>query len=298
MKRKNPPFRGCGTALITPFTKDGIDYAAWDRLIDRQLEAGINALIVCGTTGEPSTMTVPEMLAVTRAAVSRAAGSVPVIAGVGGNFTAESVTRCKQMRDLGVDGLLGVTPYYNKTTQPGLIAHYTALADATDLPFIVYNVPARTGLNLACDTMDTLADHPHIVALKEASADISQIGEMFARCHDRIAIFSGCDDHVMAFMSLGGEGVISVLSNLMPKPMAAMTGAYLDGDAKTARELQMALYALSRAIFWEVNPIPVKAAMHHLALCEDIVRLPLIPMSEPARARLLRLVESYPGAFA
>lgn len=298
MKRKNPPFRGCGTALITPFTKDGIDHAAWKGLIDRQLEAGVDALIVLGTTGEPSTLSVEEMLTLVREAVSQVQGRVPVIAGVGGNNTAQSVLRCKQVRDLGADGLLSVTPYYNKTTQAGLIAHYTALADATELPMILYNVPARTGLNLACDTMNVLADHPRIVALKEASADISQIGELFARCHDRVALYSGCDDHVMAFMSLGGEGVISVLSNLMPRPMASMTHAFLRGDLETARALQLRLYALSRAIFWEVNPIPVKAAMHHLCLCEDTVRLPLVPMSEGARARLLRLVEEYPDPFA
>lgn len=298
MKRKSPPFRGCGTALITPFTKDGIDHEAWKGLIDRQLEAGVDALIVLGTTGEPSTMSVEEMLSLVREAVSRVHGRVPVISGVGGNNTAQSALRSKQVRDLGVDGLLGVTPYYNKTTQAGLIAHYTVLADATELPMIIYNVPARTGLNLACDTMDVLADHPRIVALKEASADITQIGELFARCHDRVALYSGCDDHVMAFLSLGGEGVISVLSNLMPRPMSSMTRAYLQGDAETARALQLQLYALARAIFWEVNPIPMKAAMHHLGLCEDIVRLPLIPMSDGARGRLLQLVEEYPGPFA
>lgn len=297
MKRKSPPFRGCGTALITPFTKDGIDHAAWKGLIDRQLEAGVDALIVLGTTGEPSTMSVEEMLSLVREAVSQVRGRVPVIAGVGGNHTAQSILRSKQVRDLGADCLLSVTPYYNKTTQAGLIAHYTALADATELPMIIYNVPPRTGLNLACDTMDVLADHPRIVALKEASADITQIGEFFARCHDRIALYSGCDDHVMAFMSLGGEGVISVLSNLMPRPVADMTHAYLKGDLETARTLQLRLYALARAIFWEVNPIPVKAAMHHLGLCEDTVRLPLVPMSEGARARLLRLVEDYPDPF-
>lgn len=297
MKRKNPPFRGCGTALITPFTKDGIDHAAWKGLIDRQLEAGVDALIVLGTTGEPSTLSVEEMLSLVREAVSQTRGRVPVIVGVGGNNTAQSILRSKQVRDLGADCLLSVTPYYNKTTQAGLIAHYTALADATELPMILYNVPARTGLNLACDTMDVLADHPRIVALKEASADITQIGEFFARCHDRVALYSGCDDHVMAFMSLGGEGVISVLSNLLPKPMADMTHAYLKGDLETARNLQLRLYALARAIFWEVNPIPVKAAMYHLGLCEDTVRLPLVPMSEGARARLLRLVEDYPDPF-
>ncbi|MDR1569064.1 MAG: 4-hydroxy-tetrahydrodipicolinate synthase [Oscillospiraceae bacterium] len=298
IKQKIVPFTGCATALITPFTKDGVDEPAFERLIERQIAAGVAALVVLGTTGEPPTLSAREKAKLVRAAVKTAAGRVKIIAGVGGNDTANSVESCRIMRDEGADGLLAVTPYYNKTSPSGLIAHFTALADSADIPLIVYNVPGRTGLNLSADTMSVLADHPRVAALKEASSNIEQIIELFVRCHDRIAIYGGSDDQNFVYLALGGEGVISVLSNLAPKPVAQMIERFQKGDLSGARADAALLHPLAKALFCEVSPIPLKAALAHIGLCEETLRLPLVPIREDLREKLLSIVDAYPRPFA
>ncbi|MDR1598587.1 MAG: 4-hydroxy-tetrahydrodipicolinate synthase [Oscillospiraceae bacterium] len=289
---KSVPFIGAGTALITPFTESGaVDFPALDRLIDRQLQAGISALIMLGTTGEPSTLTIDEQDEILRRARRRVNNSAALVAGVGGNNTAHCVERCKRVRDLGADAALAVTPYYNKTSPSGLEAHFTAIADAADLPVIVYNVPGRTGLNLTPDTMDTLADNPVIVGLKEASSNIEQIVDLFARVHDRVAIYSGSDDQNLVYLALGGEGVISVLSNLAPAAVSRLCRECLSGDLAAARGTARTLHPLAKALFWETSPIPLKAAMSHAGLCGDTVRLPLVKMRADLRERLLALMD-------
>ena len=299
MKQKIIPFTGAGTALITPFTSGGeVDMPAFEALAERQIRAGVSALIVLGTTGEPSTLDGQEKTALVKAAVRIAAGRVTVAAGVGGNDTARCEDACREMRDIGADALLAVTPYYNKTSPSGLIAHFTRLADATDLPLIVYNVPSRTGLNLSPDTVDALADHPRIAGLKEASSNIEQIVELFARCHGRISIYSGSDDQNFVYLALGGEGAISVLSNLAPKHVADMIALYRNGDIDGARAASAALHPLAKALFLEVSPIPLKAAMARLGLCGETLRMPLVPMRGDLREKLWHAIDRLDGAFA
>lgn len=286
MNKKHVVFTGCATALVTPFTEDGLNLEAFGRLIDWQIKHGIDGLVVCGTTGEPSTMTAEERDQAIGFAVERVAGRVPVIAGVGGNDTREVVAATRRAEALGADALLAVTPYYNKTTQDGLIAHFTAVADATALPVILYNVPARTGLNITPATLDALADHPRIAAVKEASGDITQITEIFRTCHDRLAIYSGNDDHVVPFLGLGGEGVISVVSNVAPRDMHDLVATFLTGDLATSRALQFKLNPLTQALFSEVSPIPVKTALNLMGMHAGPLRLPLVPMRADHRERL------------
>ncbi len=286
MTKQHVVFTGCATALVTPFTEDGLNLEAFGRLIDWQIEQGVDGLVVCGTTGEPSTMTAEERDQAIGFALQRAAGRVPVIAGVGGNDTREVLAAARRAEALGADALLAVTPYYNKTTQDGLIAHFTAVADATALPVILYNVPSRTGLNITPATLDALADHPRITAIKEASGDIAQITEMFRTCHDRIAIYSGNDDHVVPFLGLGGEGVISVVSNIAPRDMHDLVAAFHAGDMAASRALQFKLNPLAQALFTEVNPIPVKTALNLMGMHAGPLRLPLVPMRADHRERL------------
>jgi 4-hydroxy-tetrahydrodipicolinate synthase len=288
MKTKSAVFTGCATALATPFTEHGLNLPAFGKLIDWQIKHHIDALVVCGTTGEPSTMTAQEREQAIGYAVERVNGRVPVIAGVGGNDTREVLDACRRAEALGADALLAVTPYYNKTTQAGLIAHFTAVADATSLPVILYNVPSRTGLNIAPATLDTLADHPHIAAIKEASGDITQITEMFRTCHDRVAIYSGNDDHIVPFLGLGGEGVISVLANVCPGDTHRLVAAFHSGDLEGARALQFKLNPLVQALFCEVNPIPVKTALNLMGMQAGPLRLPLVPL-QPEHRELLEL---------
>ncbi len=288
MKTKRIPFVGCGTALVTPFTEQGLNLDAFGKLMDWQIEQGVDALIVCGTTGEPSTMSGEEKREAIGFAVRHVGGRVPVIAGVGGNDTRAVVAAAREAEQLGANGLLAVTPYYNKTTQAGLIAHFTAVADATALPVVLYNVPGRTGLNIAPATLDALADHPRIVAIKEASGNIEQITEYFRLCHDRIAIYTGNDDHVVPFLGLGGEGVISVVSNVCPRDMHDLVAAFHQGDMAASRALQYKLNPLAQALFCEVNPIPVKTAMNLMGLHMGPLRLPLVPM-QPANQTKLEL---------
>lgn len=273
-------FTGCATALATPFTETGIDEKGLRALVDYQVDNGVSALIACGTTGEPSTMDENEWAEALRIVVHQARGRVPVIAGTGGNNTRHVIESAGKARALGADAQLCVTPYYNKTTQQGLIAHYTAIADHSDLPIILYNVPSRTGLSIRPETLAALAAHPRIAAIKEATADMVLLGDMMRLSGDNMAFYSGSDEVTVPLMSLGGLGVISVLSNIAPSETVAMTRAMLDGDTKTAARLQLRLLPLIHALFSEVNPIPVKAGLSLLGLCENRLRLPLVPLSE------------------
>ena len=268
-------FTGSGVALITPFTEDGVDYEAFGKLIDWQIEQGTDALIVCGTTGEPATMTWEERVEAIDFAVKRTAGRVPVFAGTGGNCTRVVIDFSKKIEKLGVDGLLVVTPYYNKTTQEGLIAHFTALADAVNLPIIMYNVPSRTGVNMLPATVAKLAEHKNIRAIKEASGNIEQITEVARLCGDKIALYSGNDDHVLPLLALGGQGVISVTANVAPKLMHEMVEAALKGDIATARAINNRLLPLHKELFCESNPIPVKWALNRMGKIPAGIRLPL-----------------------
>ena len=285
---KTPVFTGTCTALITPFQASGsIDYAAFARQMDRQLESGVDALCVCGTTGESSTLTVQEHVHLVDYCVSHVAGRCKVVAGSGSNDTAAALYLCQHAQESGADALLLVTPYYNKTTQTGLIHHYEYLADKTDLPVILYNVPSRTGCNLLPATCAALADHPRIAAVKEASGNIGQIVEVAALAGDRLAIYSGNDDHIVPVLSMGGSGCISVLSNVVPREAQALCRRFFAGDVAGAAALQCKLLPLVNALFSEVNPIPVNAALAAMGFGKGGVRLPLTPMEESRRAALL-----------
>jgi len=279
-------FKGAATALVTPFNDKGVDFAVFEQLIEYQIENGIDALVVCGTTGEASTMSKEEQCAAIDFVVKQTAGRVPVIAGTGTNNTATSVDAAKKAADLGVDALLVVTPYYNKCTQTGLIRHFYAIADATPLPVIVYNIPGRTGYNVTPAAMKELVAHDRIVGTKDATCDICQIVEM-ARLCPGLEIYSGNDDHVVPILSVGGLGVISVVSNVAPRMTHDMVMAYLNGDVAKARELQFKLNPLVKALFSEVNPTPVKKALNMIGIPVGIPRLPLTEMS-PDKAALLK----------
>ena len=286
---KNPIFKGIGTALITPMTETGaIDYAAMERMVQRQLDANIDALIVCATTGEAPTLHDDEHIEIIRFVAQMAKGKTPVIAGTGSNFTEHAVDMSIKARDVGADGLLCVTPYYNKCTQRGLIESYTAIADATELPMIVYNVPGRTGVNIKPATYEVLADHPKIVGIKEANGDIGSVVDTMARCGHKIDMYSGNDDQIVPILSMGGIGCISVLSNVVPAETKAMADKWFAGDVAGAAQLQLKYKPLVDALFSEVNPIPAKAAMAALGLCGDYARLPLTRMEEATKANLLK----------
>jgi 4-hydroxy-tetrahydrodipicolinate synthase len=284
---KESIFQGVATALITPINENGVDYAALKKLIDWQIEEGINALVICGTTGENSTLSDAEHRQVLKAAMEYAAGRVPMIAGTGSNDTAYAIDMTKYACELGYDAMLVVTPYYNKTTQNGLVAMFTAIADASTKPIILYNVPSRTGVNIEPATCAKLAEHPMICAIKEASGNISKVVEIAALAGDKLDIYSGNDDQIVPIMACGGKGVISVLSNVVPKATVALCDKFLAGDVAGAMELQKQYLALTNALFCEVNPIPVKAAMAALGFCENYLRLPLVPMEEGHRQHLL-----------
>ena len=283
---KKPIFEGMATALITPITENGIDYEAFAKLIDWQIEQGINALVVAGTTGEASTFSDDEHRDAIDFAVKYVNGRVPVIAGTGSNDTeyALDLTRCACHS--GADAVLVVTPYYNKATQKGLIKMFTAIADESTVPVILYDVPSRTGMSIEPETVAILAEHPNIVGLKAASGNISKIAKTAQLCGDKIHIYSGNDDQVVPILSLGGKGCISVLSNLMPKESVQMCDTFFKGDVKTAAKMQLDFIPLVDALFSEVNPIPVKAAMAKMGFCEDYLRLPLTPMEDGTRAVL------------
>ena len=288
---KNTIFTGAATAIVTPMTAAGVDYEQFGRLIDWQIEAGIDAIVVAGTTGEGSTLDDAEHKEVIRYCVERVAGRVPVIAGTGSNDIAYAISLTKYACEVGADAMLLVTPYYNKATQKGLIQSFTAVADASTKPCILYNVPSRTGCNLLPASVAVLAEHPNIVGIKEASGNISQIAQVAHLCGDKIDIYSGNDDQIVPVMSLGGKGVISVLSNLMPAETSKMCHDYLAGDTASALEKQLELLPLVDALFCEVNPIPVKAAMAKMGYGENCLRLPLTPMEEQNAEKLYSLMK-------
>ena len=277
---KNPIFRGAATALVTPMTAEGVDYPALEKLINWQIDSGIDALVICGTTGEASTLNDEEHKAVLKFAIDAAKGRVTMIAGTGSNDTAHAIDMTQYACSIGYDAMLVVTPYYNKTTQRGLIAMFTAIADASTKPLILYNVPSRTGVNIEPATYAALADHPMIAAIKEASGNISKVVETAALVGDKLDIYSGNDDQIVPILACGGSGVISVLSNVLPRETSELCHTFFRGDVKTAMDMQIKYLPLTNALFCEVNPIPAKAAMAALGFCENYVRLPLVPMEE------------------
>ena len=283
---KKTIFRGMATAMVTPMTPEGVDYEALGRFIDFQLASGINALVAVGTTGESATLT-PEERKVISFTIDRVAGRVPVIAGTGTNNTLHAIDYSVSAAQAGADALLVVTPYYNKATQNGLIAHFTAIADKVDKPIILYNVPSRTGCNLLPATVEKLAEHPNIAAIKEASGNMSQVVELFARCGDKIDVYSGEDGLTVPMLAMGGKGTISVLSNVVPKGAVEMTDAFFAGDVQKAAALQCKYLNLINLLFCEVNPIPAKAAVSAMGYGKEFIRLPLTPMEEANRAKLL-----------
>ncbi len=287
---KNIVFTGAATALITPMTEQGVDYESLGRLIDFQIEGGIDALVVTGTTGENATLTDEEHVSVMEFCVKRTNHRVPVIASTGSNYTDHAIWMTEQASRVGADAVLLVTPYYNKATQQGLLQSYTALADASDLPCILYNVPSRTGCNLLPETLAVLCKHPKIVGVKEASGDISQVAKIARLCGEDLTIYSGNDDQIVPILSLGGKGVISVLSNLVPGETSKMCHAYLDGDRETALSMQLRYLPLVDALFSEVNPIPAKAAMAAMGFGEIYMRLPLTPMNKEKEAQMLSIM--------
>ena len=280
MKHQNPIFRGIATALVTPTTPLGVDYDRKGKLNDGQLEKGINALVICGTTGESSTLTDAEHREVMRYSIDRVNGRVPVICGTGSNETDYAVELTKSACADGADGVLVVTPYYNKTTQNGLVKMYNTIADASTKPVILYNVPSRTGIGIEPATYVKLAEHPNICAIKEANGDISKIVETFALVGDKLDIYSGNDDQIEPILAMGGMGCISVLSNVIPAETVAITDKFFAGDVAGAAKLQCDYMPLVRSLFCESNPIPVKAAMAAMGFCENYLRLPLVPMEE------------------
>ena len=285
-------FKGVATALITPTNENGVDYPALKKLIEWQIDEGINALVICGTTGENSTLSDAEHREVLRFSLEVAAGRVPMIAGTGSNDTSYAIDMTRYACEIGYDAMLVVTPYYNKTTQKGLVAMFTAIADASTKPIILYNVPSRTGVSIEPATYAILAQHPRICAIKEASGNISKIVETAALVGDKLDIYSGNDDQIVPIMACGGKGVISVLSNVAPKATVELCRKFFDGDVAGAMELQKQYLPLTNALFSEVNPIPVKAAMAAMGFCENYLRLPLVPMEENHRAVLLECMRN------
>jgi len=289
-------FTGAGTALATPFNEEGnIDLNVWEQLIEQQIAGGIQALVVGGTTGEGSTLTAEEFETLLKEAVRITAGRVPVIAGTGTNNTAQTIEKTKKASELGADAAMLVTPYYNKTSQAGLVAHFTAVADAADLPIMLYNVPSRTGVAISVDTAVTLAAHPNIQAFKEASGDVSYMGELMSRIPVDFAVFCGNDDQILPYMAWGAQGVISVLSNPYPKETQALATALLEDDYKTARKIQGDLMPVIAALFSDVNPIPVKAALEEIGIPVGAPRLPLVRQSDEGLAHLLETMKAYKG---
>ena len=283
---KKTLFKGMATAMVTPMTPTGVDYDTLAKFIEFQIEEGINALVACGTTGESATLSQDERKEVIRFTIDRVGGRVPVIAGVGTNNTEHVLDFAKSACDNGADGLLVVTPYYNKATQGGLIKHFSVIADAAEKPVIMYNVPGRTGCNLQANTVATLADHPNIVGLKEASGNMSQVVDIIQKCGDKLDIYSGEDGLTVPMMSMGAKGCISVLSNVVPRMAVEMTDKALVGDFKAAAELQCRTLPLIDALFSEVNPIPAKAAVAAMGFGQEYVRLPLTLMEDATRANL------------
>ena len=279
-------FQGVATALVTPMKEDGVDYEALGRMIDWQIASGINALVVCATTGEAPTLTDNEHCKVLEFAIQRSGHRIPIIAGTGSNDTGHAIMMTQFACAIGADAVLCVTPYYNRPTQSGLIASFTAIADAATAPVILYNVPSRTGTNIEPETYQQLAEHPNIRAVKEASGRLPKIMETFRRVGDKLDIYSGNDDQILPLLALGGKGVISVLSNVMPARTVELCRRFFDGDVAGAAKLQLELLPLIQALFSQTSPIPVKAALARMGMIEERLRLPLTPMEEPFRSKL------------
>ena len=278
---KKQIFKGAATALVTPMNPDGsVNFSRLETLVDSQIKAGIDALVICGTTGEKSTLRYDEHLKVIEVAAKSANKRVPIIAGTGSNDTVYSVELCDDAEKMGADAFLMVTPYYNKTSQAGLVAHYNYIADRVNKPIILYNVPSRTGVNIEPKTYKELSKHPNIVATKEASGNISQIAEIKYLCGDDLELYSGNDDQIIPLMSMGGIGVISVLSNILPRETHDICMKYLAGETKQASDMQIKYIGLINALFSDVNPTPVKQAMNLMGMDVGPCRLPLYPMNE------------------
>ncbi len=290
---KKTIFKGIATALITPFDENGIAWDQFGKMIDWQIDSGINALVICGTTGEASTLTDDEHRDAIAYAAKRAAGRVPIIAGTGSNDTgyAKDLTKCAC--EAGADAVLVVTPYYNKATQKGLIQMFTDIADNSTAPVILYNVPSRTGVNIEPTTYKALADHENIVGIKEANGNLSKIVETMSYVHEKLDLYSGNDDQIVPLMSLGGIGAISVLSNIMPRQTVEITDKYFAGDVAGAAKLQYKYHSIIDALFSEVNPIPVKAAMAKMGFCENKLRLPLTTMDEAKAEAMYQIMKGH-----
>ncbi len=287
---KTPIFRGTCTALVTPFTESGIDFTALDRLLEGQLEAGVEALVVGGTTGEAATLTHEELIALIAHCVRFCAGHTKIIAGTGGNDTRKAAETARAAAALGADALLCVTPYYNRCTQEGLLAHYEAVAGASELPILLYNVPSRTNVRIEPETCAALAKLPTVVGIKEADPDVARVLKLHALCGAEFPVYCGCDDRILPFMACGALGVISVLSNLRPKAVKELTNAALRGEYTRALSLQREQQPMIELLFREVNPIPIKAALNLAGLQVGNCRLPLTPASEPLLSRMREIL--------
>ena len=292
-KLKNTIFTGAATAIITPFSQGAIDYESFGRIIEDQISGGIDAIVVAGTTGEAATLTHEEHCECIKYVVEKVEGRVPVIAGTGSNDTAYGIELSQYACEVGADALLLVTPYYNKATPKGLIKNFLETADKTDKPIILYNVPSRTGCNISLPVYRELAKHERIVAVKEASGNISAIAELIAECGDSLDVYSGNDDQIVPIMSLGGKGVISVLSNVLPRETHDIAQLCLDGNFKEATELQLKYLKLINTLFCEVNPVPVKTAAALLGWCSDEMRLPLCEMEDTNKDKLISVMKAH-----
>lgn len=288
-----PIFSGVATALITPFCQNGVDYESFGKLIDWQIDSGINALVVCGTTGESATLTKDEHKEILRFALKQIDGRVPAIAGTGSNSTAKAIEMTKYASDLGYDAALVVTPYYNKCTQKGLIKTYYAIADAGNIPLIVYNVPSRTGVNIKPETYLALSQHPMIHGIKEAGGNISAIAKTMSLVGDKLNLYSGNDDQIVPILSLGGKGVISVLSGILPEETVKITDLWFRGKTKESLKLQLKYIPLINALFSQVNPIPIKTASYKMGLCQNRLRLPLTEMGHDEAEKLFTLMKEF-----
>lgn len=290
---KNVIFEGCGTAIATPFTDDGINFEEFKKILENQIANGIDGIVVCGTTGESSTMTKEERKEIIKYTVDVVGGRTKVIAGTGSNNTKEIIEMSKYAESAGVDGVLVVTPYYNKTTQSGLVKHYTEIANAITIPVILYNVPSRTGVNILPETCLELSKIENIVAIKEASGNISQVAKIASLCQDNLTIYSGNDDQIIPVLSLGGKGVISVLSNVMPKYAHEMVRKYLDGQVAEACKMQLDVIDLIDSLFSEVNPIPVKYVLNLMGYNYGKPRLPLIELSDENKEKMKKVMKKH-----
>ncbi len=293
MKRENPIFSGVGTAIITPFLNGAIDYESYGKLVEFQIAGGVDSIVVCGTTGEAATLTDEEHRDLIAYTVKKVNGRVPVIAGTGSNDFAYAVDLSRHACEVGADALLHVTPYYNKTSQKGIVEYFSKIADACDKPIILYNVPSRTGVNIGIEAYKELAKHPNIIATKEASGNLSFIMELMEAVGDDIDVYCGNDDQIVPMMSVGAKGVISVLSNVMPKETAQLSHLYLDGHCKESAQMQLKLLKLINALFMTVNPIPVKTALAKMGMCDIEMRLPLCPMTNAEDEKLFKIMKDY-----